>query len=202
MSIRCRGHNAAGRIDMQDWNAYLAEFTPAKLPDETSAIRACQLATQAAELGTYGVGAVLLDGAGDIVAEGHNEVHTDRFRSDLHAEMVVINRFETAHQGCRHPGSFTLVTSLEPCPMCMTRLIFAGIGTILHVCADPVGGMVQHKTSLPPVFQQITAELAQVWGLAECSEALRQAAFQIWDQSRLELDRRLVSRGNRRAGDT
>ncbi|MDH3713870.1 MAG: hypothetical protein OET44_08505 [Gammaproteobacteria bacterium] len=83
----------------------------------------------------------------------------------------------------------------------MTRLIFAGVGTILHVCADPLGGMVQRKSSLPPVFQQITASLSQVWGLADCSPELREAAFDIWDQSREGLDRRLVSRGNWGAED-
>ncbi len=55
--------------------------------------------------------------------------------------------------------------------------------------------MVRRKSSLPPVFQQLTEDLAQVWGLAQCSEVLRLAAFQIWDQSRVELDRRIAARG-------
>jgi cytosine deaminase len=116
--------------------------------------------------------------------------------------MVVMNAFETAVQGHHDLASYTLITSLEPCPMCMTRLIFAGVGTVLHVCADPIGGMVQRQASLPPVFRQITESLSQVWGLADCSQELREAAFEIWDGSRLVLDRRIVSRGNRRAGET
>lgn len=188
---------------MKDWKTYLAEFTPAtELRDEVGALRACQLATQAAELGTYGVGAVLLDADGAILVEGHNEVHIDSFRSDLHAEMVVMNRFETLPDEPQPRDRLTLITSLEPCPMCMTRLIFAGIGTILHVCGDPAGGMVHRKLSLPPVFQQLTDDLAQEWGLAQCSEVLRLAAFQVWDQSRVELDRRLSSRGHRRPRET
>jgi cytosine deaminase len=188
---------------MRDWKRYLDEFTPATgLRHEATAIRVCQLATRAAELGTYGVGAVLLDGDGEVVVEGHNEVHVDQFRSDLHAEMVVMNAFETARQAPHDLGSYTLITSLEPCPMCMTRLIFAGVGTVLHVCADPIGGMVQRKASLPPVFRQITQSLSQVWGLADCSPRLREAAFEIWDGSRQVLDRRLISRGGRRAGET
>ena len=85
---------------MRDWQKYFDEFTPASgLRDEAAAIRVCQLAALAARLGTYGVGAVLLDSNGEIVVEGHNEVHVNAFRSDLHAEMVVMNAFETARPG-------------------------------------------------------------------------------------------------------
>jgi len=187
---------------MRDWQTYLDTFTPSTdLEHEVAALRVCQLATQAAGLNTYGVGALLLDEHGEVLVEGHNEVYAGHFRSDLHAEMVVINRFEADHREIHNLRGHTLVTSLEPCPMCMTRLIFAGVGTVLHVCPDPLGGMVEHKESLPPVFREISAELSQVWGLAECSETLRDAAFQIWDESRADLDRRIVSRGNR-AGKT
>jgi len=183
---------------MRDWQTYLEKFTPSTgLEHEMAALRVCQLATEAAGLKTYGVGALLLDEHGEVLVEGHNEVYADNFRSDLHAEMVVINRFEAGHREIQNLGGHTLVTSLEPCPMCMTRLIFAGVGTVLHVSPDSLGGMVTHKASLPPVFQKISADLSQVWGLAECSAALRDAAFQIWDESRADLDRRIVSRGDR-----
>ncbi len=187
---------------MRDWKKYFNEYVPsADLKDETASIRVCQLATYAAELGTYGVGAVILDDKGHILIEGHNEVFVNDFRSDLHAEMVVINKFEASYQGRHKPGRCTLVTSLEPCPMCMTRLIFAGIGTILHVSEDSMGGMVQRKSSLPPIFQKITKEQSQIWGLAECSEGLREAAFQIWYETDADVTQRIISRGNRRSGD-
>ena len=188
---------------MQDWKKYLDEFIPSTdLKDEIAAIRVCQLAAIAAKLDTYGVGAVLLDDKGRILIEGHNEVYVNNFRSDLHAEMVVMNKFETTKPRPKRLGNYTLVTSLEPCPMCMTRLIFSGVGTILYVKADDIGGMVQRKSSLPPIFQQISEDQSQVWRQAECSEDLREAAFQIWDQSRVELDQRIISRGSRRKGNT
>ena len=83
----------------------------------------------------------------------------------------------------------------------MTRLIFAGIGTVLHLSHDNIGGMVQRKNALPPIFQRITEDQKQVWGAAECSEELRSAAFDIWDDSREMLDRRLPSRNNRAGAD-
>jgi len=188
---------------MQDWKKYVDQYEPStSLKDEIAAVRVCQLAAMAAELGTYAVGAVLLDDKGEVLAEGHNEVFVDDFRSDLHAEMVVLTKFEIEHQRPGELGTFTLVSSLEPCPMCMTRLIYSGIGSIRYVCEDPYGGMVTRKSSLPPKIQQISEDLFQLWGLAECSEELREAAFHIWDQNRAEIDRRIVERGNGGAGDT
>ena len=71
---------------MQDWKKYVDQYEPsASLKDDIASVRVCQLAAMAAELGTYAVGAVLLDDKGQILAEGHNEVFINDFRSDLHA---------------------------------------------------------------------------------------------------------------------
>ncbi len=186
---------------MHDWKKYLEQYVPsASFRDESAAVRVCQLATMAAELGTYAVGAVLLDDEGEILAEGHNEVFVDRFRSDLHAEMVALTQFETEYQGPQKPGALTLISSLEPCPMCMARLIYSGIGSIRYVCEDPHGGMVTRISSLPPTLRAISEGLSQVWGLAECSNELRGAARQIWEQHREEIDLRIVERGGGRQG--
>jgi cytosine deaminase len=181
-----------------DWKMFLRSYVPARgRRDEQAAIAVCRLALRAAANGTYGVGAVLLDENREVIVEGHNQVYGRRFRSDLHAEMVVMNKFESRRATDASPRGCTLVTSLEPCPMCMTRLIFAGVGTILHVRSDDIGGMVQRKKAMPPVFREITDKQRQIWRLADCSPVLREAAFHIWDQSRLDLDRRIVDRGNR-----
>lgn len=178
---------------MKDWTIYLAGFKPSyNFRHEMVALRVCELAFDAAQQGTYGVGAVLIDDHGDMLIEGHNEVFGDSFRSDLHAEMVVLNKLETSKGRHDRVRDFTLVSSLEPCPMCMTRLIFSGVGTILYLRQDDIGGMVHKKDALPPVFQELTERQGQVWALAECSEQLREAAFQIWDESRQKLDDLLV----------
>jgi len=181
---------------MRDWKKYVDQYKPSTaLRDEVAAVRVCQLAAMAAERGTYAVGAVLLDDKGQVLADGHNEIFIDGFRSDLHAEMVVLTKFETEHQMSRNPGTLTLISSLEPCPMCMARLIYSGIGSIRYICEDPHGGMVSRKSSLPPTLRQISKDLSQVWGLAECSNELREAAFHIWEQNRAEIDRRIVEHG-------
>jgi tRNA(Arg) A34 adenosine deaminase TadA len=181
---------------MRDWKKYVDQYEPsASFRDEVAAVRVCQLAATAAELGTYAVGAVLLDDKGEVLADGHNETFVDGFRSDLHAEMVVLTKFETGHQMAENPGTLTLISSLEPCPMCMARLIYSGIGSIRYICEDPHGGMVTRKSSLPPKLQEISRDLSQVWELAECSDELREAAFQILEQCREDVDRRIVEHG-------
>jgi hypothetical protein len=72
--------------------------------------------------------------------------------------------------------------------MSRTRIIFAGIGTILYVCPDDIGGLVQRQSDLPPIFRTLTEKQEQRWGAAECSELLRRAAFEVWDRSRPGLD--------------
>jgi cytosine deaminase len=108
--------------------------------------------------------------------------------------MVVMNAFETADHDPRKLRGCRLISSLEPCPMCMTRLIFAGVGTIRYVKGDHLGGMVQRRTSLPPIFQEITASQGQEWGEADCPEALREAAFEIWHETRADVDDQVVHR--------
>jgi hypothetical protein len=71
--------------------------------------------------------------------------------------------------------------------MCMTRLIVAGVGTVLYVSDDSIGGMVRRRHDLPPTFRAIIRDKQQVWGTAECSDALRTAAFNIWEESRRSL---------------
>lgn len=166
--------------------------------DDAAGICALEQALVGAQNGTYGVGAVLLNGDGKVVCEGYNMVYPShgKFRSDLHAEMVLLNKFEESASVEDKPklSDYTLVSTLEPCPMCMTRIIFAGIGKIKYLCPDEIGGMVQRKTSLPPIFQELTQKQNQVWASADCSPALTKASFDIWDESRAQLDAKVVNR--------
>ena len=177
-----------GNAGMDDWSRYLEDFTPSPRHEHDGyALRACRIAVDAARAGSYGVGAVLLDASGRIIAEGRNRVYEGGFRSDLHAEMVVMNDYESSVRHRHEARGCTLVTSLEPCPMCMTRLIVSGIGSVLYVSEDSIGGMVQRERHLPPTFRSIIRAQGQRWGAADCSDELRAAAFGIWVESRASL---------------
>ena len=177
--------DATGTCRSDHWRRYLDAFVPSSTHrHESYAIHACRLAVEAVAVGSYGVGAVLLDGDGKIIVQGRNKVLEGGFRSDLHAEMVVMNDYEALERPRDQARHCTLVTSLEPCPMCMARLIVAGVGTVLYVSGDAVGGMVQRRHNLPPTFRAIIRSQRQVWQPAECSHELRIAAFNIWSESR------------------
>ncbi len=72
------------------------------------------------------IGAVLVDGRGDIVARGHNE----RVQSGdpiLHAEMACLR-----NAGRRRDwSSCTLVSTLSPCPMCSGAAVLYRIPRVI-----------------------------------------------------------------------
>jgi len=78
--------------------------------------------------------------------------------------------------------------------MCMTRIIFSGIGCIRYLCPDDIGGMVQRRHDMPPIFLQLTMRQQQRWGVADCPAELRQRAFDTWNDSREALDAAVVKR--------
>lgn len=147
-------------------------------PEEWFAWATCVLALQAVTKGSFGIGSVLVDAEGTILQAGHNEVFSGGFRSDLHAEMVVITRYEERQSGRMDLRDCTLYTSLESCPMCLCRLITSGVGRVFYVAADDIGGMVRRKDSLPPVWRELMD--TQVHCQATCSDILKQAAHDIF----------------------
>ena len=88
-------------------------------------------------LGAAGVGAVLVDHAGSVVATGRNRT-TDRSKSHLsgtmmaHAEMDVLSQvpFETRITG-------PLYTTFEPCLMCAATIAFYRVPEVHYAAADP-----------------------------------------------------------------
>ena len=165
---------------------------PATHPDDHYAFLVCQEALLAARAGNYGVGCLLTDPAGRVIVRGHNQVFRPSFRSDLHAEMVVLNHFEQTCPELTDLSGYQLVVSLEPCPMCLTRIIMAGIGVMRYVSPDQGGGMIGNLHALPPSFKTLAG--GQVFGQARCSAQLRQLALSLFTQNLAELRGRLLQR--------
>lgn len=147
---------------------------------------ACALALVAAAEGNHGVGAVIMHD-GRVLAEGRNRAFQPQVRSDLHAEMDALNVIERDHPGLP-VGECTLYSSLECCPMCLTRLINVGIGRVLYAADDDECGMIRRLGDLPTGYRDLAASRTppQHFGRAACSTDLAACAADIF---RINLDR-------------
>jgi tRNA(adenine34) deaminase len=141
-------------------------------------LQAVREAGDASAEGNFGVGAVIVDRAGDIVERGHNHVFWPHFRSDIHAEMDVLNKFEESHRSLNSISGYSLYTSLEPCPMCLTRLITSGITNVYYAADDVESGMVSRLDALTPVWVALAAD--QNFEAAECSPQLKDLALKLF----------------------
>jgi tRNA(adenine34) deaminase len=106
--------------------------------DKSRMLRAIDLAHAAMEMGEIPVGAILVDGDGNVIAQAHNRTECDK-NPLAHAEMLAIT------EGCKRVGDWrlrdcTLYVTLEPCPMCMGAILHARIGRVVYGSDDPRAG--------------------------------------------------------------
>lgn len=84
------------------------------------------------------VGAVVVDGSGDVIGRGRNE--RVGVRDPLaHAEIVAI-RDAAAHLGHYRLDDCTMVVTLEPCLMCIGAIMQSRIGTLTFGAYDAKAG--------------------------------------------------------------
>jgi cytosine deaminase len=164
---------------LQEFEGRLLNFVPLKKHDEF-AIECIKEAIDAAKKGTFGVGAVIVEDETNIIRfRGQNRVFTQH-RSDLHAEMELLNDFEIYYKSKSRDllKNFTLFTSLESCPMCLCRIITAGVMKVYHIADDTGGGMVHLHHQLPPIWQEISKQ--RTFEKADCSEELSDISLQVF----------------------
>jgi tRNA(adenine34) deaminase len=163
-----------------------------RYPDDSFIIITLQEAIAAAMEGNFAVGAVLVRENGEIVERGHNRVFDPHFRSDLHAEMEVMTRFEEHFPETKSMKGFVLYTSLEPCPMCFARLITSGVSRVYYASTDEHGGMVHKLEQMPAAWIELASR--QKFAQAQCSPILSDLAFQIFLTNAAENNRKLQER--------
>ncbi|MEA1904038.1 MAG: nucleoside deaminase [Actinomycetota bacterium] len=108
---------------------------------------ALALAREAGESGDVPVGAVLLDGAGTLVATDRNRREELRDPT-AHAEMLVLSKRSREIGDWRLTGH-TLVVTLEPCPMCAGAAVWSRLDTIVYGAADPKAGAAWSLYNIP-----------------------------------------------------
>ena len=85
-------------------------------------------------------GAVITDKEGNIIAKGNNRVLANNDPT-AHAEVTVIR------EACKKLGTYdlsgyVLYTSCEPCPMCLSAIIWANIKEVYDGCTREDAGSI------------------------------------------------------------
>lgn len=70
-------------------------------------------------------GAVIIDDNGNIISKGHNMVLSSNDPTN-HAEVVAI-REACKRLGTHDLSGYTIISSCEPCPMCLSAIIWSNI---------------------------------------------------------------------------
>lgn len=86
------------------------------------------------------IGAVVLDSAGLVIAQAHNERELIADPT-AHAEVLALRRAAEA-LGSWHLNDCTLVVTLEPCTMCAGAIVAARVGRLVFGAYDPKAGAV------------------------------------------------------------
>ena len=85
-------------------------------------------------------GAVIIDKEGNIISNGNNKVLKENDPT-AHAEIVAIR------EACKilktyDLSEYILYTSCEPCPMCLSAIIWANIKTVYYGCTRTDAGEI------------------------------------------------------------
>lgn len=122
------------------------------MSDEAHMARALALAAAAAEAGEAPIGCVIVDEAGEVVAEGANAPIASHDPT-AHAEIVALRAAAAKLGNYRLKPNLTLYVTLEPCAMCAGAISHARIARLVYGASDAKGGAVENG---PRVFEQPT----------------------------------------------
>ncbi len=100
--------------------------------------RALAVAATAVGTGDVPVGALVVSGDGEILAEAPNARERDGDPT-AHAEVLAL-RAAAATRGQWRLDGCTLVVTLEPCTMCAGALVLARVARLVYAADDPKAG--------------------------------------------------------------
>lgn len=123
--------------------------------------------------GTFGVGGVLLDGAGNVLQAMHNNVvmHGQVADPTAHGERQLVDWYFAQQAGgaaLPPPSELTIVTSLDPCCMCTGALLAAGFRVVV-AASDARAGINYNQAAS---FAALPAPLAALAGARFCYPAV------------------------------
>jgi tRNA(Arg) A34 adenosine deaminase TadA len=155
---------------------YLNAFQPEpQYTDDVYAKAANLQALKSVMQGGYGIGSVLINQEGKIIAAAHNS-QIQRHRSDLHAEMTLLTDFEESRLAKQYVNIYVykpgliVFSSAEPCPMCYIRINTTGADT-KYCTPGPDDGMASRTDYLPPAWKEMA--LKRKVSLGNCSPVMQ-----------------------------
>lgn len=117
------------------------------------------------------VGAVLIDGAGSVIACGFNRPVSSHDPT-AHAEIVVLREASRTLANYRLPDT-TLVVTVEPCLMCAGALVNARVGRVVFGAREPKWGAFGSRLTLDGLGLNHHIEVVSGIREQECGDLLR-----------------------------
>ena len=91
-------------------------------------------------------GAVIIDKEGNVISNGNNQVIKNNDPT-AHAEIVAIREAcEKLHT--YNLSDYILYTSCEPCPMCLSAIIWANIKEVYYACTKEDAGEIGFRDDM------------------------------------------------------
>ncbi len=163
-------------VILQKIQTFLLAFQPAaEYSDDIYAKAANLQALKSVMQGGYGIGSVLINKEGKIIAAAHNS-QMQKHRSDLHAEMTLLTNFEESRLAKEYVNIYVykpgliVFSSAEPCPMCYIRINTTGADT-KYCTPGPDDGMASRTDFLPPAWKEMA--LKRKVSLGNCSPVMQ-----------------------------
>lgn len=108
-------------------------------------------------------GAVILDKNMNIIANGNNKVLKEKDPT-AHAEIVAIR------EACKKLNTYDLkncilYTSCEPCPMCLSAIIWANIKTVYYGCTKEDAGKIGFRDDM--IYEYLKGENKELINLKQ-----------------------------------
>jgi guanine deaminase len=121
---------------------------------------------------------------GEILGEGANRVVAENDPT-WHGEM------EAIRAACKKEGSFklknaTLITSAEPCPMCMAAIYWAGIERVVYASTN--GDALEYGDfDDSMIYRELAKPVNQ--RSVKCEQIMREEAVEVWKKYKAKADR-------------
>ena len=98
------------------------------------------------------VGAVIVnDSTHEVVSSSYNQMKSNKSSLD-HAEILAL-RLAMSRLGNERLNGCSMISTLEPCPMCAQAISFARLSNLIFSAEDPKSGGVIHG---PKIFESLS----------------------------------------------